>query len=191
MKNKSIIVFVAMIAIITIGFILPSAGILTHEFKRKHPQVAPDTAPVVSTSASANDSNAESATELSPEEVMENAREVTPSLGYTCPYEDSKCVATMDFSDNIKHLTSWDIYIFTLDNVIGTWIVNEAGNNICFYGDAFLYSTDNRTIHLGYCMTDGENIFYERHLCIRSNLSDINSFVVSTYPWNITSPITL
>lgn len=123
-------------------------------------------------------------------EIIEAAAEETPTLEYTCPYEDSKCVGTMEFTDDGKHLTAWDIHIFSLDNVIGTWIVNEAGNDITFYGDAYLYTLDNVNVHIGSCLTDGEKTFYEGHLCVYPNRdTDVNDFMVVTYPWKLQLPL--
>ena len=72
-------------------------------------------------------SNIDKYWQLKTSEIMETAVECTPSLDYICPYADSKCVSTIEFTDVDKHLTTWDIHIFNLDNVIGTWIVSETG----------------------------------------------------------------
>lgn len=123
-------------------------------------------------------------------EIIEAAAKEAPTLEYTCPYEDSKCVGTMEFTDDGKHFTTWDIYLFNLDNVIGTWIVNEAGNDITFYGDAYLYTLDNTNVHMGSCLTDGEKTFYEGHLCVYPNRgTDVNDFMVVTYPWEPQLPL--
>lgn len=170
---------------------------------REYTPGEPDTAPTLpappappeslSSSVTANSSSVSDTNEywsLKVTEIMEYSNERTPALEYACPYEVSKCVGTMDFAEGDEHLTTWDIYIYSLDGVIGTWIVNEGGNDLSFYGDAFLYFLGNTNVHLGSCVTDGEKTFYEGHLCVYPNRdTDVNDFMVVTYPWEAKLPL--
>lgn len=114
------------------------------------------------------------------EEVMDYFEEVEPSLQYTCPYEIHKCVSSMTYTREELTVT-WDIYLFSYDGIIGTWIVNDSGKDIVFYGDAYLYSIDNYNVHLGkYFRTEFDTSVTLKHLCV-SPESFTDGFMVVTY----------
>lgn len=114
------------------------------------------------------------------EEVIDYFEEVEPSLQYTCPYEIHKCVSSMTYTREELTVT-WDIYLFSYDGIIGTWIVNDSGNDIVFYGDAYLYSIDNYNVHLGkYFRTEFDTSVTLKHLCV-SPESFTDGFMVITY----------
>lgn len=114
------------------------------------------------------------------EEIMDYFEEVTPSLEYTCPYDIHKCVYSMQFNRHELTVT-WDIYLFSYDGIIGTWIVNDSGKDIVFYGDAYLYSIDNYNVHLGkYFRTEFDTSVTLKHLCV-SPESFTDGFMVVTY----------
>lgn len=113
-------------------------------------------------------------------EVMDHFEEATPSLEYTCPYDIHKCVSSVTYVHGELTIT-WDIYLFSFDGVIGTWIVNNSGNDIVFYGDAYLYEVDNYNVHLGkYYQTEFDTSVVLKHLCIYPQ-SFSDSFMVVTY----------
>jgi len=116
------------------------------------------------------------------EEVMDYFEEVTPSLEYTCPYDIHKCVASMQFT--LKELSvTWDIYLYSRDGIIGTWLVNNAGNSLSFYGSAFAYGIDNYNIHLGeyYQLSDGRSVVLKYTCVYPEQTPDPNSFMIVHY----------
>lgn len=87
---------------------------------------------------------------IDPLELVKKAEEVEPSLDEACPYEISKCVATLEFSSNLEGWeTTWDVYLYVYDSMIGTWIINSYGNPISVYGEPYAYSLDNYNVHMG------------------------------------------
>ena len=114
------------------------------------------------------------------EEVIDYFDEVTPSLEYTCPYDIHKCVQNITYVHGGLTIT-WDIYLFSYDGLIGTWIVNDSGKDIVFYGDAYLYEIDNYNVHLGKLYhTDYGNSVVVKHLCVYPQ-SFTDGFMIVTY----------
>lgn len=104
-----------------------------------------------------------------------------PSVEHECPYEQSELIEVAEFTSDGQQLTTWYIYSFTYDGVAGTWIVNDAGSHITFYGDTYLYTIDNYNVHLGRCLDGDEQSSGKATLCVYPDSLNPFSFMVVTY----------
>lgn len=90
---------------------------------------------------------AEESPRLNAREILEAIDEVTPTLEAKCPYgKNSKCVANVQYSYTNSYEANWDVYVYVDDGIIGTWIVNDSGIKIDFYGNAYSRTNDNYNV---------------------------------------------
>lgn len=66
-----------------------------------------------------------------------------------CSYNQSICVANLQFSYKTGKTEKWDIYFYLNDGVLGTQIVNQQGEYINFYGDALTKINNNYNVCIG------------------------------------------
>ena len=114
------------------------------------------------------------------EEVMDYFEKVEPSLQYTCPYDIHKCVSNMTYTSSEVTITC-DVYLFSVDGIIGTWFVSDSGKEVVFFGEAFIYATDSGRAILGrfYKLNDG-SLAVLRDTAVLLDFSK-NVFMVDTY----------
>jgi len=85
---------------------------------------------------------------LNASEILALFESTKPTLEYTCPYETSKCINTAEFANGDDIAETWDVYLYKYDGLIGTWIVNQNGQSIDFYGNAYI-ETGKTSVKIG------------------------------------------
>lgn len=78
-----------------------------------------------------------------------NIDPLEPITDTECSYDQSICVANVQFAYKNGRTEKWDIYYYLNDSILGTQIVNQQGEYINFYGDALTEIITNYNVCIG------------------------------------------
>ncbi len=134
--------------VIAIVLVLVMLFIIIAATTRQEDNIAEEVTPYVKTADNLNEFDYYHRSISSVDFIM-NIDPLEPITDTACSYNQSTCVANIQFAYANGQAEAWDIYFYNNDGIIGTQIVNQQGEYINFYSDVLTEINSNYNVCIG------------------------------------------